>query len=67
MRYSIDQTANEAQKIANGERDKVTSEQVANWLGSDNLIAEAWELLLDILNDQVPVNDCVKEVLSYGE
>lgn len=66
MRYFDDTASNEAAKVKNGERTEVTSEQLAAWLGGDNTAAEAWELLLDILNGQYPIADCLSDIADFN-
>lgn len=67
MRYFDDTHENEAQKLDNGERTKITDEMLNYYLGSDNTNGEAWEMLLDILNNQWPVDDAVGDVLEHWE
>lgn len=65
MRYSENSEANEDKKIQNGEREIVTATQLHLFLGSDNTEAEAWEMLLDILNSQYPLDDAVNDIKEH--
>lgn len=67
MRYADDTPTNEAEKVKMGERTKVTAEMLEYYLGGDNTNAEAWEMLLDILNDQWPLEDALAEVINHWE
>lgn len=65
MRYADDTITNEQRKVDNGERDIVTSACLESFLGGDNTNAEAWEMLLDILNNQLPLEDATGDILAY--
>lgn len=67
MRYSDDTTTNEQQKVKNGERKLVTAEALELFLGGDNTNAEAWEMLLDILNNQYSVDSAQKDIIEHFE
>lgn len=63
MEYSEDLHENEAQKVANGQRDIITLEQYQAWAsdGEDFTL----ELLLDIANNQYSLADFIKDVRDY--
>ena len=68
MRYSDETVTNEQVKEKNGEREIVTNGMLNVFVGGDNPNGVAWEMLLDILNDQYPVEDAVKEIKElYSE
>ena len=62
MRYSDDFTKNEDQKTVNGERTIVSYPQLKEFLGSDNYSNKVEEMLLDILNNQYPVDTAVSDI-----
>lgn len=66
MRYSDDTITNEQEKVKNGERTIVTDEMLNLFLGGDNTNAEAWEMLLDILNNQYPLNDAISDIKEHA-
>lgn len=66
MRYSQDPLENESIKIDNGERTIVSASEVNDFLGGDATDDEAWEMLLDILNKQYPVEDAVRDIREYN-
>ena len=65
MRYADDTQANERKAEENGERTVVDDEQLNYYLGGDNTNAEAWEMLLDILNNHWPLEDAVREITEH--
>lgn len=67
MRYADDTQANEAKAEEMGERNIVTSKMLAYFVGGDRPDAEAWEMLLDILNNHWPLEDAVREVRDHFE
>lgn len=67
MQFSDDIDTNEKLAADHGQRNIVTWEQVSGWLGSDNLEGKTIELLMDVLNEHYPLEDCVAEVLAHEE
>ena len=67
MRYFDDTNSNERQKEKNGEREKITQDMLNLFLGGDNPDGEAWEMLLDILNNQYPLDECAGDIVAYYE
>lgn len=65
MRYFEETKDNEAKKIEMGERELVTDTMLNEFLGGDNTNGEAWEMLLDILNEQYPREDAVSDIRDY--
>lgn len=65
MRYNDNREVNEVQHRENGERETVNSPMLEEFLGSDNYQNKAEELLLDILNYQYPLDDCVNEINEH--
>jgi hypothetical protein len=64
MRYNDNREVNEIEHRDNGEREIVTSSQLLGFLGDDNYLNKVEEMLLDILNDQYPLDEAVQEVLN---
>lgn len=67
MNYSDDTQENEKVKEKNGERNIITQEMLNSFMGGDNPNGEAWETLLDILNDIYPVGDCVEDIKEHWD
>ena len=67
MLYADDTPTNERKHEEMGERNIITSEMLEYYLGGDNTNAEAWEMLLDILNNHWPLADAVRETINHWE
>jgi hypothetical protein len=65
MFYADDTTTNERKHEEDGNRNIIDQEQLAYFLGGDNTDAEAWEMLLDILNHHWPLEDAITEVTEH--
>lgn len=64
MRYNDNREVNEIEHRDNGEREVVTSSQLLGFLGSDNYQNKVEEMLLDILNNQYPLEDAIQETVN---
>lgn len=62
MRYADDTITNEQEKVKMGEREIITHAMMEGWSPED-----CYEMLLDILNDQFPLEDAQQTVLEAFE
>jgi hypothetical protein len=65
MRYNDNREVNEMEHRNKGEREVINSSQLMAFLGGDNYLNKAEEMLLDILNSQYPLQDAVNDVVQY--
>lgn len=65
MRYNDNREVNEMEHRENGEREIVDSSMLLLFLGSDNYQNKVEEMLLDILNQQYPLEDATSDVIEH--
>ena len=46
---------------------EITQEQIEAWLGTDDILAEAVEVLTDIANGEYTVENLRKDIQDYAE
>lgn len=65
MRYNDNREVNEMEHRDNGERDKVNSTMLVEFLGDDNYLNKAEEMLLDVLNGQYDTDEAVRDIREH--
>lgn len=67
MRYNDNREVNEMKHREMGEREVVNSSMLLSYLGSDNYLNKAEEMLLDILNGTWELDEALSDIRGYDE